>query len=50
MAGNSQDKRVNDQRLRGLSDGGTLTESMLGRGTGSILFKKVGAVTTAYYR
>lgn len=50
MAGNSQDKRVNDQRLRGLGDGGTLTESMLGRGTGSILFKKVGAVTTAYYR
>lgn len=50
MAGNTQDKRVNDQRLRGLKDGGTLTESLPGRGTGSILFKKVGAVTTAYYR
>ncbi|WP_223415586.1 MULTISPECIES: tyrosine-type recombinase/integrase [unclassified Pseudomonas] len=50
MAGNTQDKRVNDQRLRGLRDGGTLTESMSGRGTGSILFKKIGSVTTAYYR
>lgn len=50
MAGNTQDKRVNDQRLRGMKDGGTLTESLPGRGTGSILFKKVGAVTTAYYR
>lgn len=50
MAGNTQDKRVNDQRLRSLRDGGTFTESMTGRGTGSILFKKVGAVTTAYYR
>ena len=50
MAGNTQDKRVNDQKLRGLKDGGTLTESLPGRGTGSILFKKIGAVTTAYYR
>ncbi|MFF7864454.1 tyrosine-type recombinase/integrase [Pseudomonas monteilii] len=50
MAGNTQDKRVNDQRLRGLQDGATLTESMAGRGTGSILFKKVGSITTAYYR
>lgn len=50
MAGNTQDKRVNDQRLRGLQDGATLTESMSGRGTGSILFKKVGSITTAYYR
>lgn len=50
MAGNTQDKRVNDQRVRGLKDKGTLTESLPGRGTGSILFKKVGTVTTAYYR
>jgi hypothetical protein len=50
MAGNTTDKRVNDQRLRGMPEGGTLTESLTGRGTGSILFKKVGPVITAYYR
>lgn len=50
MAGNTSDKRVNDQRLRGLSDGGSLTESIPGRGNGSIFFKKVGAIVTAYYR
>lgn len=50
MAGNTSDKTVNDQRLRGLGDGEILTESILGRGNGSILFKKVGAVVTAYYR
>jgi integrase len=50
MAGNTQDKRVNDQRLRGLVDGKTLTESMAGRGTGSIFFKRSGTVITAYFR
>lgn len=50
MAGNTQDKRVNDQRLRGLKDGETLTESLLGRGSGSILFRRQGSVTTALYR
>lgn len=50
MAGNTQDKRLNDQRLRGLQDGGTMTESIIGRGNGSIIFKKLGTVTTAYYR
>jgi hypothetical protein len=33
-----------------MPEGGTLTESLAGRGTGSILFKKVGPVVTAYYR
>lgn len=50
MAGNTQDKRVNDQKLRGLNDGETLTESLVGRGSGSILFRKQGSVTTALYR
>lgn len=50
MAGNTQDKRVNDQKLKGLRDGETLTESMVGRGSGSILFRKQGSVTTALYR
>ncbi|MDM8347692.1 hypothetical protein P8H27_02125 [Pseudomonas sp. sp1636] len=50
MAGNTQDKRVNDQQLRGLKDGGTLTYSLAGRGNGSILFKKTGSVISAYYR
>lgn len=50
MAGNTQDKRVNDQKLRSLKDGETLTESLLGRGSGSILFRRQGSVTTALYR
>ncbi len=50
MAGNTSDKKVNDQRLRGLGDGDSLTESIAGRGNGSIFFKRVGAVVTAYYR
>lgn len=50
MAGNTQDKVVRDQMLRGMKDGETLTESLAGRGTGSIFFKKVGATVTAYYR
>ncbi len=50
MAGNTQDKVVRDQMLRGMKNGETLTESLAGRGTGSIFFKKVGATVTAYYR
>ena len=49
MAGNTQDKRVNDQKLRSIKNGETLTES-LGRGSGSILFRRQGSVTTALYR
>ncbi|MFJ2287775.1 tyrosine-type recombinase/integrase [Pseudomonas iridis] len=50
MAGNTQDKRVNDQKLRSLKDGETLTESLAGRGSGSILFRRQGSATTALYR
>lgn len=50
MAGNTQDKIVRDQMLRGLKDGETLTESILGKGSGSILFRRQGSVTSALYR
>lgn len=50
MAGNTQNKKVNDQKIRGLKDGETLTESLDGRGSGSILFRRQGSITTALYR
>ncbi|MGE8499366.1 MAG: hypothetical protein ACN6O6_17835 [Pseudomonas sp.] len=50
MAGNTPDKRVNDKKLQSMEIGKTLTESMAGRGTGSILFKRSETAITAYFK
>jgi integrase len=49
-AKNTANKKVTDQKIRGLNIGQTCTESLSGRGSGSIFFKKDVLSTSAFYR